>query len=60
MAARYSLLSSRSSAERSSVRAFERITSAASPRESQAMSVSHTNASMPSVALRDTFSDSFF
>ena len=42
--------SSRSSAERSSVRAFERITSAASSRESPPMSVSHTNASMPSVA----------
>ena len=42
--------SSRSSADRSSVRAFERITCAASSRESPAMSVSHTNASMPSVA----------
>jgi hypothetical protein len=42
--------SSRSSAERSSVRAFERITSAASSRESPPMSVSHTKASMPSVA----------
>jgi hypothetical protein len=50
MAARYPLLSSGSSAERSSVRAFVRITSAASSRESPAMSVSHTNASMPSVA----------
>ena len=48
--ARYLLLSSRSSAERSSVRAFERITSTASSRESPPMSVSHTNASMPSVA----------
>src|SRR5215216_5265194 len=37
-------------AERSSVRAFVRITSAASSRESPATSVSHTNASMPSVA----------
>ena len=42
--------SSRSSAERSSVRAFERITSAASSRESPPMSVSHTKASMPIVA----------
>jgi hypothetical protein len=42
--------SSPSSAERSSVRAFERITSAASSRESPPMSVSHTNASMPIVA----------
>jgi hypothetical protein len=42
--------SSRSSADRSSVRAFERITCAASSRESPAMSVSHTNGSMPSVA----------
>jgi hypothetical protein len=42
--------SSPSSAERSSMRAFERITSAASSRESPPMSVSHTNASMPSVA----------
>ena len=50
MAACYSLLSSRSSAERTSVRAFVRITWAASSRESPAMSVSHTNASMPSVA----------
>src|SRR5918995_755455 len=50
MAARYSLLSRSSSAERSSVRAFERMTSAASSRESPAMSVSHTKASMPSVA----------
>jgi mannose-6-phosphate isomerase-like protein (cupin superfamily) len=50
MAARYALLSSSSSAEPSSVRAFVRITCAASSRESPAMSVSHTNASMPSVA----------
>jgi hypothetical protein len=50
MAALYGLLSSGSSAERTSVRAFMRITSAASSRESPAMSVSHTNASMPSVA----------
>ena len=42
--------SSPSSAERSSVRAFERIISAASSRESPPMSVSHTNASMPIVA----------
>ena len=39
-----------SSAARNSVRAFERITSTAPSRESPAMSVSHTNASMPSVA----------
>ena len=48
-AACYSLLSSRSSAERSRIRAFERITSTASSRESPPMSVSHTKASMPSV-----------
>ena len=46
----YSLLSRRPRAERSSVRAFERITSAASSRESPPISVSHTNGSMPSVA----------
>jgi hypothetical protein len=46
MASRYSLLSSHSSVERSSVRAFERITCAASSWEIPAMSVSHTNASM--------------
>ena len=50
IATRYSLLSTRSSTERSSVRAFVRITSAASSRESPPTSVSHTNASMPSVA----------
>jgi hypothetical protein len=50
MAARYLLHSNRSSAELSSVHAFERITSAASSRESPPMSVSHTSASMPSVA----------
>ena len=42
--------SCRSSAERNSVLAFERITSTASSRDSPPISVSHTNASMPSVA----------
>ena len=46
----YLLLSSCPSAERSSVRAFERITSTASSRESPTMSLSHTKASIPSVA----------
>jgi hypothetical protein len=50
MAALYALLSSRSSSERTSVRAFVRTTSAASSRESPATSVNHTNASIPRVA----------
>jgi hypothetical protein len=47
LVARYA---SRSSADRKSVRAFERITSTASSLESPPMSVNHTNASIPSVA----------